>query len=896
LQSRLLNLAALFLGLYTVALTLAPAVRARSWDVNFRWDYWIGFLIWLVLVNLANLQSARRLPIRDPYIFPIAVFLSGLGLLTIWRLLPDFGLRQSIWFSIALLIFTAGLRLSSVLKFLRRYKYIWLTGSLLLAATTLLFGTNPLGYGPRMWLGCCGIYLQPSEPLKLLLVVYLAAYLADNQYLLTLASPKTRSNQSSVKIQKNGNSKADSLTPFKLNTSLLSLLAPTLVMAGLAMALLLVQRDLGTAFIFLFLFAAMVYIASGRKRILIIAGVAVILAAIVGYFSFEVVRVRVDAWINPWSDPSGSTYQIVQSLIALANGGLVGRGPGLGNPSLVPVAHSDFIFSAITEENGLIGAIGLLILIAIFAGRGLYIAINARDSYQRYLAAGLTALLVGQSILIIAGNIRLLPLTGITLPFVSYGGSSLITSFLALLLLTKISVNIKEKPVFIPNSHAYLQLGAFFFFGLAIIALTTGWWTIYRSPDMLARSDNPRRAIADRSVRRGAILDRRNSPINATLGQPGEYFRQALYPPLSNIVGYINPIYGLTGLEASLDDYLRGLKGNPTLSIWWNHLLYGQPPPGLDVRVSIDLELQKIADQKLGENTGALVLLNAQSGEILAMSSYPTFDANILEEEWGNLIQDQNTPLFNRATLGLYSPGAALGPMLLAEVSSRGSLPTLPTNLKYTINNQVLTCSIQPEDSNWYDAIAKGCPGATSTLEKHLGMEETMVLYKTLGLFSAPNLRLPTSNSPIPETLADESSIALGGNFKVNPLQMALASATLSSDGILPPPNITTAVDTPLAEWVVLPTLGQPQKVLYSTPAKNTALNLAVEGEPFWQSVSSTLSPESESKSNPVTWYIGGSLPGLEGTPVVLVLLLENDAPMLAIEIGSEILQAALQP
>ncbi|MFC2025802.1 FtsW/RodA/SpoVE family cell cycle protein [Chloroflexota bacterium] len=884
------------MGLYTVALTLAPAVRARSWDVFFRWDFWICYLIWLVFVNFTNIQSARRLPTRDPYIFPVAAFLSGLGLLTIWRLLPVFGTRQIIWYSIALLIYIGGLRLSPDLLFLRRYKYIWLTGSLLLAAATLIFGTNPLGYGPRMWLGCCGIYFQPSELLKLLLVVYLASYLADNQFLLTLTSSEEITNQSSNNSQQSTQSNTKPITNSSLNTSLLTLLAPTLVMVGLAMALLLVQRDLGTAFILLFLFAAMVYVASGRKRILLIAGGFALLAAIIGYFSFDVVRVRLAAWMNPWSDPSGSTYQIVQSLISLANGGLVGRGPGLGNPGLVPLAHSDFIFPAIAEENGLIGALGLLILFAILAARGISIAINARDAYHRYLAAGLTALLVGQSILIIAGNIRLLPLTGITLPFVSYGGSSLITSFLALLFLTQISVNIKASPGAISNPRPYLQLGAFLFFGLFAIALAVGWWTIIRSPDMLARTDNPRRSIADRVIRRGAILDRRNSPINATMGEPGEFYRQTMYPPLSNIIGYINPIYGLTGLEATLDDYLRGLKGNPTLSTWWNQLLYGQPPPGLDVRISIDLELQKKADQLLGDNKGALVLLNPESGEILAMSSKPTFDANILEEDWELLLQDQEKPLFNRATLGLYSPGASLGPMLMASVISQGSLPTLPAELTYTQGNQIVTCAIQPEDASWTETIAKGCPGATVSLEKHLGREESVELYKSLGLFSAPKLRLLTSHSTEIETAMDEPSIALGGYLKVSPLQMALASATLSSNGILPPPNITTAVDTPLADWVVLPPPGQPEQIFSGAPANKTALDLAVEGEPFWQSVTSTLSPDSETQSKSITWYTGGSLPGLEGTPVVLALLLESDDPMLALEIGRKILQAALQP
>jgi len=208
---------------------------------------------------------------------------------------------------------------------------------------TLILGTNPLGYGPRLWLGCCGLYFQPSEPLKLLLVVYLAAYLAG-------------------------------LDPFYLSRhrgSLLPLLAPTLLMTGLAMALLLAQRDLGTASIFIFLYVMVVYAATGDRRILIYGGLTLLLAGAAGYALFDVVRLRVDAWLNPWLDPSGRSYQIVQSLLAVANGGLIGRGPGLGNPTLVPISHADFIFAAIAEEHGLIGIMALLATLALLAVRGM---------------------------------------------------------------------------------------------------------------------------------------------------------------------------------------------------------------------------------------------------------------------------------------------------------------------------------------------------------------------------------------------------------------------------------------------------------------------------------------------------------------------------------------------
>jgi hypothetical protein len=323
----------------------------------------------------------------------------------------------------------------------------------------------------------------------------------------------------------------------------------------------------------------------------------------------------------------------------------------------VPIAHSDLIYAAIAEEHGLLGAVGLLLLIGLVALRGLKIAFSATNSYRRFLAAGLTTYLVGQSLLIIGGSIRLFPLTGVTLPFVSYGGSSLLVSALSILLLLKISDKGDKQTRRVLDARPFLQLGGFFLLGLGGIALATGWWSLVNAPDLLARTDNARRTIADRYVLRGALLDRSNAPVNATFGEPGDYLRENLFPSLSNVAGYTNPTFGQSGLEASLDDYLRGLRGNPESMIWWNQLLYGQPPPGVDVRLTLDLDLQHQVDNLFEARSGALVLLDAERGEILAMASYPGFDANQLDERWEEYTQDPQSPFLNRALLGRYPIG-----------------------------------------------------------------------------------------------------------------------------------------------------------------------------------------------------------------------------------------------
>jgi len=648
IQGRLLVLAALFLGLFALALTLSPATRARSWDADARLSHWLGVAVWLVGFSYIHRETRRWLPQRDPYLLPLIAMLSGWGLLTIWRLTTYYGMRQTLWLALALGILSLGLRLPPNLNFLRRYKYLWLTGGLTLTAFTLLFGTNPMGYGPRLWLGCCGLYLQPSEPLKLLLIVFLAAYFSDWQSVLI---EDHRTQIPGYRLQETSSSNHDSLPAPRLQ-----ILVPTFIMTGIALLLLIVQRDLGTASIFIFIYAVMVYLATGWRWIPVITALVLAAAGALGYLLFDVVRLRIEAWINPWLDPTGRSYQIVQSLISVANGGVFGRGPGMGSPTLVPVSHSDFIFSAIAEETGLVGMIGLLMLLGLMVHRGLLIAMRAPGTFLKLLVAGLTAFLIGQSVLIIGGNLRLLPLTGVTLPFVSYGGSSLVVSFVVVLLLLQVSTLTSDRRSTTAQAPL-LPITALLLIALSAAALTAGLWAYLRGPDLLTRTDNPRRALNDRFVYRGALQARGDTKLAETTGVPGEFFRSYTYPALGPVTGYNHPVYGQSGLEASLDPILRGLEGQDPVTVEWHHLLYGQPPPGLDVRLTLNMELQKMADELLDGHSGALVLLNAETGEILVMASQPGFDPNNLDDTWDQLIQDPLAPLINRATQGRYPTG-----------------------------------------------------------------------------------------------------------------------------------------------------------------------------------------------------------------------------------------------
>lgn len=407
----LLALAGLFIAANHVALT---GVRGDS--VVALWPV----AVWAVCAAAVHAALERRLPDRDPFIFPVVMLLSGWGLNLVARLAPALAARQVMWVVVGVIALTVVVRLPRRLRWLRRYRYTWLILGTTLLLFTLVFGVNPAGYGPRLWLNALDIaYFQPSEALKVLLVVYLASYLADHRDALRAEAMRLR--------------------PFRVPS--LAVLGPMLLMWGLTAVVLVWQRDLGTATLFFLVFLAMLFAATGRVSYVVVGLGLLAVAGLAAYFLFDVVRLRVDIWLYPWGEGQGRAFQIVQSLLAFASGGVIGQGIGQGAPVYIPVVHSDFVFAAIAEEWGLMGALAVVVCIAVLVMRGLRVAARYGNEapFRALLAAGLSATLAIQSLLIMGGALKLIPLTGVTLPFVSYGGSSLLGSFVIVGLLLLLS-------------------------------------------------------------------------------------------------------------------------------------------------------------------------------------------------------------------------------------------------------------------------------------------------------------------------------------------------------------------------------------------------------------------------------------------------------------------------
>lgn len=358
-----------------------------------------------------------RAPDADQVILPLTLTLAALGLLMVRRLFPHFGARQAAWLGLGLLATGLLTVWPGDLRWLRRYRYSWAALGLALVALTLIVGIGPAGTGARLWLGIGGIGFQPSEPLKVVMVIFLASYLAERREQIVHAFVP--------------------VGPLRLPP--LPYLAPMVVIWAFSLLLLVAQRDLGAALLFFGLFLAMLYMATGQVRYVAVGTVLFLVGAYGCYLLVPHVQLRVAIWRNPWADPQGAAFQVIQGLIAIASGGLFGQGLGQGMAGFVPLAHSDYILAALAEEWGLAGLLAVFGLYLLLMARGLRVAMATEEPFAKLLAAGLAVLLVMQAFVISGGVLKLLPLTGVTLPLVSYGGSSLATSFVAVGLLLHVS-------------------------------------------------------------------------------------------------------------------------------------------------------------------------------------------------------------------------------------------------------------------------------------------------------------------------------------------------------------------------------------------------------------------------------------------------------------------------
>ena len=414
--------------------------------LSILWPSALPLLLFIGVSVGLSLHSPRA----DQVVLPLVALLAGLSLVLTARLEPSLNLiyqctaadgtifncyegiasKQSFWVTLGVVGLAAmlfvpwdGLLIRwmrlSLSDFLDHYRYIWLGVGLLLVFATFIFGVDPNGSGVNLWFNFGFFLFQPSELLKIILVIFMASYLNEHREVVAAGYR---------------------LGPLTLPP--LPFLVPIIGMWGIAMGTIVFQRDLGAALLLFGVFLAMLYAATGQGWYVLAALGAFGGGAYVLYQIVPVVALRVTVWLDPWATAQGTGYQIVQAIYALSAGGIFGKGLGMGVPAIVPAIHTDFIFTEVGEELGLAGTLAVLIAYVLLVFRGYHIALRIPGrfrGFEQLLAFGLTTIIAVQTLIIIGGNLRLIPLTGITLPFVSYGGSSVLINFIIIGLLMRIS-------------------------------------------------------------------------------------------------------------------------------------------------------------------------------------------------------------------------------------------------------------------------------------------------------------------------------------------------------------------------------------------------------------------------------------------------------------------------
>jgi cell division protein FtsW (lipid II flippase) len=416
------------LGLIVVAVLVtagayALAGLARDAEIPANIGPFLGIVLGLFVT--AHVAVRRLAPNADGILLPLAAILNGIGYVFIVRLdeAQEDGGRlaglQSLWTAVGVVAFVAVLIGVRRTRELERYRYTFAALGLLLLALPLSPVIGRMINGSRIWVSIGPINFQPGEAAKIVLAIFFAGYLVERRELLALSSLR--------------------IGPLHLPEP--KYLGPIGLAWGVSLVIMTFQKDLGSSLLFFFLFVVMLWVATGRTTYLTIGTTLFVLGAGFAYWVFGHVRDRVEVWLDPWPVAKAEGFQVVEAAFALADGGVAGTGIGLGTPTRIPEVETDFIFAAIGEELGLLGATAVLCAYVLMVGAGLRIALRAGSAFDTLLATGLTSLLGIQAFIIIGGITRVLPLTGVTLPFVSYGGSSLVMNYVLLALLLRISDN-----------------------------------------------------------------------------------------------------------------------------------------------------------------------------------------------------------------------------------------------------------------------------------------------------------------------------------------------------------------------------------------------------------------------------------------------------------------------
>lgn len=769
-------------------------------------------------------------PGADPAILPVVFTLSGIGITFVTRLQPDASLGQVVFLFLGVALMVGTLAVVKNLEVVKRYKYVLGIAGIILLVLPMFIGTEI--YGSKLWIKIGGFQFQPGEFAKVLIVLFLAGYLAENRELLSISNR----------------------TVLGIKFPRLRLLYPLFIVWGVCLLVVAFERDLGSALLFYTIFLIMLYVATGRVSYVIIGLALLAVGAFGMYQIMSHVQVRVAIWLDPFSDAQNLGYQIVQSLFSLADGGLAGVGIGKGMADIIPVVASDMIFAAIGEEMGLLGGSAVLLLFMLFAVRGLTTAARAKSDLAAFSAAGLTAAISFQAFTIVGGVTKLIPLTGVTLPFMSQGGSSLLASFVIVALLLRAGDEATGRSTEIANTSTDLATAGYrttvrgshmrrpaldtpesgllgrvalanrltrtVFLFTALFAVLIGNITyiqVIKASGYQDMPSNNHTINKARFIKRGSIITADGLTLAESIQQAdGTYARS--YPNgnlAAHVVGYYSQQYGTMGIENTQNDTLTGSKD---YSSWQNALnsLAGISEPGNSVQLTIDSRIQRAAEQALAGRVGAIVALDPRSGAVLAWASAPTFDNTNIQAaiEAANASGGADTSMYDRATLALYTPGSTFKVLTLASALENG-LATLDTIYDSPGRMEIGGADVVSigERGHGKISLAKAFALSSNTVfgqvADGLGAEKLVATARAFGYGQQLGLDFTTAASvmPNPEEMTEWELAWAGAGQPVGQghtpgpqatvMQNALMAATIANNGIAMNPYVVSQILAP---------------------------------------------------------------------------------------------------
>lgn len=626
----------------------------------------IGIFVAFIIAHLATRKFA---PKADPAILPIVFALSGIGICFVERLAPNLAMNQVMWLFLGVAFMVLVMALVRNLDKVANYKYTLMIVGFLLLLSPLVPGLGQEIYGSRIWLGIGKFSFQPGEIAKIAIVLFLAGYLAQNREMLSVFTWR--------------------VGPFNLPD--IRTLLPLLLMWLVALVIVVFEKDLGSALVFFFLFLVMLYVATGKKFYLVVGLGLIAIGGVGAYLAFGHVQVRVDNWLDPFADAQNTGYQLVQGIYSIADGDLFGVGVGRGLAEQIPVVESDYIFAAIAEEIGLLGAAGVLLLFLCLAIRGFVTAARAKSDVSSFVAVGLTTMIVLQAFIIVGGVTRLIPLTGLTLPFISQGGSSLLASFIAVGFLMRCGdegTGVGSEVASATSSlHANSVLGRVSLgkrLTHAMIILSTLFALLVANLTLIMvvqanyyqNMPGNNHTLAKESRTERGTISTYDGVILAQSVQQEDGTYERVYPAgnlATHVVGYASTQFGTSGIEAAENDTL---KGQQNYASWTDVLnsLAGIGGVGNDVTLTLNSKIQQAAQDALSGYAGACVVMDPETGAVLGMASSPTYDAaNFAAEiEKANANPDGESTLLNRAIQTLYAPGSTFKIVTLATALEDG--------------------------------------------------------------------------------------------------------------------------------------------------------------------------------------------------------------------------------